>query len=63
VLDFAVVGHRRPSGNDVRRTTAQTLNLPSHAGAAIGYQQSRDQNQRCWGAFGSRKQFVDMHSR
>ena len=61
---FYVYGHRRSSGNDVRRATTRTLNLPNQGGAAIGCQESRDKNNKhCWGAFGSRKQFVDMHNR
>lgn len=62
-LDSAVVCRRKASGNDVRRATARALNLLSHSGDAIGCQDARDKNERCWGAFGSRKQFVDMHNR
>jgi len=61
---FAVSG-RNPNGDDVRRATALMLiGRLQHSGIPIGCQNPRDSNgpKYCWGSFGSRKQFVDMHN-
>ena len=60
---LSIVFVRMPNGNDVGRARPRTLigRLPNY-GVPIGCQDPRDNCKRGWGAFGSRKQFVDMHT-
>ena len=54
---------RNANGNDVKRATTQTPSgHQSNSGASTGCQKSRDKDKDCWGEFGSRKQFVDIHN-
>ena len=64
IIIFTIVYDRNAGRNVVFRATTLTLIIrPSKCGVAIGCSQNpRDQNNRGWGMYGSRKKFVDMHN-